>query len=226
MSERLPWPTGDTTNGQEVQLTRALEAIPVTGGGYPVPTADFLWRMAYEGRIFMAADADENDMVTGQTSYAATTPTFLLHVPAGITAIPLYFNLSQSGTVGGGAVDVVIEINTDKSDYASGGTSEKVYNPRKAPKVTNKSSLYSGATAGAGYGIRLWAATIGQDVSPAEGAVQGPFWKPEFPILLEGPASLNVFTYAATTGPTWLWAVGWIEIPTSDLGKYLGLGVA
>ena len=180
-------------------------------------TADYLWRLAQEGRLYVASDADQDDRVTGQTSFANTTPTFMLQVPAGITALPLFLNLSQTGTVAGGAIDAIIEIDSIER-YASSGTSEKVFNTRKSRNMANKSLLYSGATAVAGYGLRLFAATMGQDVSPAEGAVPGPFWKPEIPYFLEGPAAWLVYTYAATTGPTWYWTAGWAEWSSREIG--------
>ena len=65
---------------------------------------DLLTWLAADGRIFYASDADQNDMVTGQTSFAATTPTFLLSVASGTTVIPLMMKLAQSGSVAGGAV--------------------------------------------------------------------------------------------------------------------------
>ena len=183
--------------------------------GAPV-MADYLWRLGLEGRLFVASDADQNDLVTGQASYADTTPTFLLSVPAGFTAIPLFLNLSQTGTVAGGAIDVIIEMAAvDK--FSTGGVIEGVFNVRSGQRNVSKSLLRSGATAFTGDGVRLFGATIGQDVSPAEGAVQGPFWKPELPYFLQGPASLAIFTYAATTGPTWFWSIGFAEFETRDL---------
>lgn len=172
-------------------------------------TADHLWRMADLGRLYVASDADQDDMVTTQTSFANTTPSFLLRVPTGVVAIPLFLNLSQSGTVAGGSIGVVIEMD-DVDRYASGGTEETIFNPRKLPSVP-RSKVYSGATASAGYGVRIWGATLAPDVSPAEGAVQGPFWKPEMPYFIEGPASFLIYTYAAVTAPTWLWSLGFAE---------------
>ena len=183
--------------------------------GAPV-MADYLWRLGLEGRLFVASDGDQDDQVTGQTTIVNTTPTFLLSVPAGITAVPLFLNLSQTGTVAGGVIDVIIEIAAvDK--YSTGGTLEGVFNIRTGQRNVNKCLLRSGATAFAGYGVRLFGASIGQDVSPAEGAVHGPFWKPELPYLLDGPASLAIFTQGATTGPTWYWSIGWAEFETRDL---------
>ncbi len=179
--------------------------------------AEFLWRQAAEGRVFVASDADQNDTVTGQETFANTTPTFLLDVPVGTTAVPLGIDLSQSGTVAGG--DIIAAITIDNvGRYASGGTAEKIFTPTKA-RSPNPSfcKLYSGATATAGYGIRLWGATIAPDVSPAEGIVPGPFWTPTAPFLLQGPAALMVFTYSSGPGPTWLWSITWTEMPTDEL---------
>lgn len=174
--------------------------------------ADMIWRLAAEGRIFIASDADENDLVVGQTSFAATTPTFLLQVPAGVICVPLFVNLGQTSTVAGGPVDVIVEID-DADRYASGGTAEGAFSPNKLTPRTPGCVLYTNPTAAAGFGARLWAATVGQDVSPAEGAVPGPYWKPEVPYFLTGPASVLIFTYAATTGPSWFWSIGWAEVP-------------
>ena len=57
--------------------------------------------LSAQGRVFYAADAASADLVTGQTSHAVTTPTFLLDVPLGIVAIPLQMKLFQAGTVAG-----------------------------------------------------------------------------------------------------------------------------
>lgn len=216
--ETLSYRVGDTTYGQGVQVSRALEALPVRGAGFAVPSIDFLWLMAFEGRIFVTSDADQNDMVTGQTSFANTTPTFLLDVPANTYAVPLFLNLSQSGTVAGGAIDVIVEIDRVKR-YASGGTSEKLFStfPRDS-----KCAFYTGATATAGYGITVRRDTIGPDVSSAEGAVQRPDFKPDFPMVLRGPASMLVYTYAGTTGPTWLWQAGFVELDQATVDKHLG----
>lgn len=186
----------------------AVGVFPTAFAQAPV-LADYLWGLAKGGRVYIASDADQDDKVTGQTSFVDTTPTFMLNVPADVVAVPLFLNLSQGGTVAGAAIDVIIEL--DKVNrYSTGGTPEKAFSPSRLG-VGPRSTLYSGATAVAGYGIRIWGATIGQDVSPAEGAVQGPFWKPELPYLLHGPAALLIYTYAGTTGPTWFWSIGWAE---------------
>lgn len=179
-------------------------------------TSDLMWRLSKMGRLYIASDADYNDLVTGQTSAANTTPTFLHRVPSGTVAIPLYLNLGQTSTVAGGAIDVIIAIS-DVDRYSSAGTSERIYNPSKNNPRVPASTFYSGATASdVNGGNRIFGATIGPDVSPAEGAVQGPFWRPEMPYVLEGPASLLVWTYAGTTGPTWFWSYGFAEFTTAE----------
>lgn len=173
--------------------------------------------LAVDGRVFLASDADQNDTVTGQTSFADTTPTFTLRVPAGTVCFPLMVSLGQTGTVAGDAISVIIEMDNEDR-YASGGTSEGVINTRTGSANTNKCTLYSGATLSAGAGKRLYGVTVGQDVSPAEGISNEILWTPtSTPEPLVGPASLNVYTYAGTTGPTWFWSFKWAEFPASWL---------
>ena len=178
-----------------------------------------------EGQAFYATDADQNDVVTGQTSFADTTPTFTLRIPAGTTAIPILVALNQTGTVAGDAISVIMEFaGVDR--YASSGTSELVRNSRigmNSP-INAQCTLYSGATltaTGAGtlpFGYRPWGVTVAQDVAPAEGISNELIWAPSGPDFLEGPASVNIWTYATTTGPTWFWTIKWVEFPTARLG--------
>ena len=152
--------------------------------------------------------------MTGQITLANTTPTFLLSVPAGVLAVPLFLNLVQTGTVAGGDIDVIIEIdNIDR--FSTGGTIELLYNPSLTNRISG-CTFRTGATALAGFGATCNRYDLAADVSPAEGAVQGPFWKPEVPYLLEGPASWLIYTNAATTGPTWWWNAGFAAYPTVD----------
>ena len=173
--------------------------------------------LAAAGRVFYASDADQNDLVTGQTSFANTTPTFLLDIPSGTTVIPLMVSLNQTGTVAGDAINVIVEIdNADR--YNTGGTEETVLCARTDITAANQAKLYSGATANAGYGIRVQGLTIGQDVAPAEGALQEFLWLPTSGVdFLVGPAAFLVYTYATTTGPTWWWTIKWAELPSAFL---------
>lgn len=170
-----------------------------------------------EGRTFYAADADQDDKVTGQTSFANTTPTFMLRVPAGTVCVPLLVALGQSGTVAGDAISVIIE--SDNADrYSSGGTAETVYSARTGGTVSNAVTAYSTATASAGYGTRVMGVTVAQDVAPAEGISNEIIWTPSGPDYLVGPASFLVYTFAASTAPTWFWTLKWLEFPATRFG--------
>lgn len=180
--------------------------------------ADLLWEFAKQGRIYVASDADVDDLVSGtiSASFTTATTTFLLDVPEGTTAFPLFVNMQQAGTVAGGAISLFIAID-NKKRYASAGTSERIFNQLgKASACT----LYSGATATVdtvSYGARVFGTVMGPDVSSAEGAITAGIWRPEVPYLLRGPASLLVYSHAATTAPTWAWSIGWASAPTDEL---------
>jgi hypothetical protein len=173
------------------------------------------WVMALPG--FVAGDADQDDLVTGQTSFAATTPTFLLRVPAGTTAIPLFFNLAQGGTVAGGAIDVIAEIdNADRFD--TGGAAETIFPTLTSGGPDPLCTLRSGATALAGFGQRVDSWRVTADVAPVStDIIPKIVWRAEETYRLVGPASFLIFTYAGTTGPSWFWSIGWKEVPTVNL---------
>ena len=176
--------------------------------------------LSARGQVFNASAAAQDTAVTGATSFATTTPTFLLDVPEDTIAIPAYMSLNQSGTVAGAAISVLME--TDNADrYTSGGTAATVLNKLTTGGKTALSTLHS-ATGSAivatdAYGVRIMGLVTGQDVSPAEGAIQEIVWTPASGIeLLVGPAAWLIYTYAATTGPTWLWSFSWAEIGTTE----------
>jgi hypothetical protein len=176
--------------------------------------------LAARGQMFNASAAAQNTTVTGATTFATTTPTFLLDVPADTITIPAYMSLNQAGTVAGGAVSVLME--TDNADrYTSGGTAATVLNKLTTGGKSALSTLYSATgsaiTATDAYGVRIMGLVTGQDVSPAEGVITEIVWTPTSGIeLLVGPAAWLVYTYAAATGPTWLWSFSWAEIRTVD----------
>ena len=180
-------------------------------------TVPLLVELVDDGRVFVASDADENDTVTGQTSFLATTPTFLLKVPTGTTARVLWVHLDQAGTVAGGPITAVLSF--DRADrYASGGASETIRHMRTDQPNSATCTLYSGATAAAATdACALKHITLDQDVTDPNqtksvheiGGVT--FVSP----LLVGPAAFLVFTYAGTTGPTWNWSIGWAEMSTT-----------
>lgn len=183
-------------------------------------TADLGWKLALAGYSFVASDGDQNDRVTGQTSFANTTPTWMLRNPASSDriVIPGPISISQTGTVAGGVIGIELEFRHSDA-YASGGTSEGVSSTAAGlnPVPVNKGLCYSGATATAGYGRACGSYTLAQDVEPAEGIIN--VVRPDIPegLMLWPGSSFMIFTYAATTGPTWGWHWPWVEVPISWL---------
>ena len=166
--------------------------------------------LAAEGRVFDFNTSAINTTVTGTTTLANTTPTWLLDLPSGVTAIPVLAALQQAGTVAGAAVQVIME--KDNADrYTSGGTAMTIYNDmgNSVPSSGGVSpAMYSrvgsAITATDAYGIQMWAPLVGQDVSPAEGVTNELVWTPPGALdIIKGPGAWLINTNAGTTGPTW-----------------------
>lgn len=208
-----PTRVGNLTYGQRVLVSGTERPIAISFPGEKFSPS----LLASQGRVFYASDADQNDLLTGQTSFANTTPTLALDVPAGTTAIPLMMSLVQGGTVAGAVVTVVIEF--DDTTRITSGTAETVFCSRPRAQQQQECTLRSTVTADAGYGVRVAGWQVGADVEPAEGAVQEILWTPTGSLdFLDGPASWLIYTYAGTTGPSWFWTLKWAEIPTAELG--------
>lgn len=186
--------------------------------------------LAAEGYMYRFSGAALNTTATGPTSFATTTPTFLLHVKAAVqfAVIPAEVRLFQAGSVAGGAVTVLIE--TDNANrYTSGGTAllsqnVKTNGPTLASRLAAAGDIAaydtngSAITATDAVGIRLYGALLGQDVSPAEGAVNEVIWTPQAGVDVLAPtatlgASLVVNTFAANTGPTWFYSIKAAVVP-------------
>jgi hypothetical protein len=175
--------------------------------------------LAATGRIFTASAAAANTTVTGATSFATTTPTFLLDIPEGTTALPLRFTGGQTGTVAGAKVDIIVEWdNADR--YTSGGTEATWLNQMFHSRLAVcdfYSATGTAITATNAYGVRDMALSIGQDVEPAEGALQEIIWTPNAgPIGLRGPAAWLLYAFAGTTAPTLWYTFTWGEVRSVD----------
>ena len=184
-------------------------------------SADYLHALAREGRIFGAGDSTLVATITGRTSMATTSPDLLLKVPDGTVALPLYLQLTQTGTVAGG--EITIHIEYDNADrYTSGGVEETTLSTRTDAPLAKACTLYSSSTAIVAtdaYGMGLWHGEFIQDIDPA---VADDFswhnweWRPPVPVYLVGPAAFLVYTFAATTGASYFWNFFWAEIPESE----------
>lgn len=224
VNEQHPLPTGiywGHAEGTSQEQTGPGHPLPVQTLGEPrlagvQVTMDFAWLLALGGYGFVAGDADQNDVVTAQTSFANTTPAFLFHNPLNseVMLIAPQMFLAQAGTVAGGDITINGEL-VRPSAYASGGTSELVRGMNTMYYAGyNKCLFYSGATATAGYGITIGEPfTLAPDVSPAEGVINVPSWAPPPGTVLAPGSSLNLFISSATTGVTLQWRAEWYEIP-------------
>lgn len=201
------------SSGRPLSPTTSALTIPER-----LQSQDFLSYLALQGKTFTLGPSSAiNATVTGQTSFVATTPTFLLNVPTGKTVIPLFMGLAQAGSVAGG--DITVLMGKDKINrYSSGGTALSALPDRSSASTQPTSTLYSGATATSGVATRMMGLQIGPDVSPAEGVINEIVWTPAATLdYLDGPAAWMVYTYAASTGPTWLYEFKFAEVDTSDL---------
>lgn len=150
--------------------------------------------------------------VTGQTGFVATTPTFLLDLPASQSRIllPSKIKLFQAGTVAGGPIEIAIAIDTVVR-YASGGTAITPKNTNIGSTVAAVGTFYTNPTAAAATAVRLVdgavvAASVGDGIQ---------FNLDHGLLLPNAGGSLLIYTFAATTGPTWKYMIEWDEEVTA-----------
>jgi hypothetical protein len=192
-------------------------AVDRLGGLFTADVRGLAARAGAAGRLICAGDAAVGDLVLGQTSFVATTPTFAINVPTGSLIVPVEVVLQQAGTVAGGAISVVIEVSSSVGIYASGGTAEKQVALYTSSGFTTGVATYSNPTTTAGYGMQIAHWLRGPDVSSAEGAPTEIIWRPDVPFFLLGPVALKIYTWAGTTGPSWLWSLKFADLPPAML---------
>lgn len=177
----------------------------------------------HNGKVFLASNAaKQTALASGGTSYSDTAPAFLLDVPAGTTLIPLHIRLRQGGTVAGGVITVLVTADVIVR-YSSGGTAITPRNMKisTASQPSSACSLYGSTTslvaAAVNTHITLAGAILTHDVATAPNSPQNNFdYSPiangEPAPHLVGPASLLIYTFGATTQPSWFFAFKWIEV--------------
>lgn len=184
-----------------------------------------------KGWVYNFSAAAASTTVTGSTSFANTDPTFCLSVNGGLATplcvIPLYMSLGQTGTVAGGAISVIMEVD-NAARLSSGGTAMTLVNARTdginaVTGLSFHSATGSAIVATNAYGNRIWGVTVGQDVSPAEGVSNELVWTPPAgaPEILVANATQGcswlIYTLAASTGPTWFYSFKVAAFPLKEL---------
>lgn len=154
------------------------------------------------GQLWKATPTSPATTYTGQISFVATTPTFLIRMAEATRAnrvMPLKMRLSQSGTVAGGNISVAILI--DSTDRLSGSTGTVIpqANPCMAAGDTSVFTVRANPTAtAASSAIRTLDSF--EIVASTGDVIEYDF---DAEAQIEGTGSILIYTWAATTGPTW-----------------------
>ena len=187
------------------------------------------WYQAWinKGRVYQDSPSTvATGLTVATTSYAATTPVWMMDVPAGTTVIPISMHARQVGTVAGGVIKVILSADRI-ARYSSGGTAKTPINVKIGPAASgpvtgaraSTCSVYTGATAAAvNTHIELFSTFLTMDVgaSTLPGSLQTIFQWPQNPLeplpQLVGPSSLLWHTFAGTTNATWSYRFVWLEV--------------
>lgn len=177
--------------------------------------------MARRGRVYQISNAArQTALATGGLSFSDTAPAFIVDFPSGTTGVPLEVTLNQGGTVAGGAITVILTYD-NKLRFSSGGTAITPRSLRTDTPVAAAATAYGTSPTAAAVGLEMTldAQLIAQDVTPAVDVnFPGVYkWRsdPHTLVHLVGPASLVIYTFAATTQPSWFFRVVWAEFPST-----------
>lgn len=166
-------------------------------------------RLLFQGRRFIATHQTQGTTITGQTSFAATTPTFLLRQNATTVRVVIRnIALTTMGTAPGGNVNIAVVVDT-ANRFSAGGAAVVPQNLNEASAtasgitsfLTNPTATAEGAT------HRVVTQTgIGTTVPTTV------FIDYKDGLFLSVTSSLLVYTWAASTAPSWLFNFEWSEL--------------
>lgn len=169
---------------------------------------DLAYNSARSGRRFTVSHQTIGTTVLAQTSFAATTPTFLIYHTAGLQKLILSsFSLSQVSPVAGGPINVLVA--TDRvSRFSAGGTavtplpsfnSADTGDSAAADRTPDFTFLYNPTTSVAQTKTRYaYKFVVTQNVtSPVPFSVDF-----EDGLIVGKVGSISVYVWAATTAPT------------------------
>ena len=161
------------------------------------------------GRRFSVAHQTPGTTITGQTSFVATTPTFLINqANAAHRAVLSNFALCQIGTPAGGTIHIAVAI--DSSDrYASGGTSITPQATAMPSALSPGFAFRYNPTAAAASAVRI----LNEWTQPAwAGAIFNPDMHDG--VLIGFTGSILIYTWAASVAPTWI--IGGFDLLEDD----------
>jgi len=154
---------------------------------------------AVGGRRFAVAHQTPGTQITGQTSFVATTPTFLIYQSAAAHRLVLSnFALCQDGTPAGGTIHIAVAIDS-ASRFSTGGTAI-------TPQATAMPSALS-----AGFTFKYNATATSPSAARILYEWTQPVWggsvfNPDLHdgVLIGFTGSILVYTWASTVAPTWV----------------------
>lgn len=186
---------------------------------------DYYLQLVLDGRVFNASNAvQETPERIGETARGAdnVNPSLLLDVPEGTTVIPLEVMLDMAA---GTSTDQTATINVDDGTrFSAGGVAITPINSRLDDPNTSSVAFYSGSsqiTATANTDDNTISAVFIEEEATPRTTVGGPFFywsaRQAIPVVLIGPASLQVFVTGSTDDHDFYWHVTWAEIPTTNV---------
>lgn len=158
-------------------------------------------------RRYIISHQTPTTAITAQTGWVATTPTFIIYKTSSQTTrrlIVSLISLEQTGTVAGGAINIIGAIDPTNR-YASGGTAV-------VPQLTTLQQVASGTTPEFAFRYNATASAAGasDDIPryfnigtfPAATGTTLPTIDCQDEFIIKGPGSFLLYVWGATTGPT------------------------
>ena len=163
------------------------------------------------GYVFSTTHQTPTTNVTGQTAFDATTPTFAFYgTNLDFRGVLKRFYLAQTGTVAGGQITIAVAIDTANRN-SSGGTAVTPQNMNANRSAASAWTMKYNVTATAAGGGTRYIDTIPVDADLGtvstfdytDNQWGGLIWAAAGTTLGKHTGSLLIYTFAATTGPTW-----------------------
>ena len=178
-----------------------------------------------DGRVFHASNpAKQTADAVGSTSYSDTQPAWILDVPTNTSVLLLEFQAKQGGTVAGDLTTYLLTVDTIVR-YSSGGTTAPTIYNMLAKTTQVRASLCTVYKHGATPLVAAATSTQetisgGEHVADVDALAGGHIFYSTLGSVspwLIGPASLGIYAYAGTTGPSYFWSLKWAEMPSTSV---------